>query len=162
MCALAELQKACARAAAWLPQVELRRRLVLLCTGQRARGPCSTHNNMHNNAASRDCNGIGERERTFRAQGLPCKACLPTRRFAGNAWLLRKARPQCARPACAAPIGLRAGVPEWSRVPVVRDEQPCWCGAEVPLAVSPQVFHRRRVHHRRMSARASLLTLEGH
>jgi hypothetical protein len=37
MCALAVLQKARARAAAWLPRVELRRRHVLLCTGQCAR-----------------------------------------------------------------------------------------------------------------------------
>jgi hypothetical protein len=61
---------------------------VALDWPMRARGPCSTHNNMHSNATSRDCNGIGDckRERTFGAQGVPCKACLPTRRFAGKAF----------------------------------------------------------------------------
>jgi hypothetical protein len=37
----------------------------------------------------------------------------------------RKARPcRCNRPAPSA-LGWRAGVPEWSRVAVVRDAEPC-------------------------------------
>ena len=84
---------------------------------------------MHSNAASRDCNGIGDckQEQTFRAQGLRCIACLPD---AGDLTrealrLGRKARPcRCNRPAPSA-LGWRAGVPEWSRVAVVRDAEPC-------------------------------------
>jgi hypothetical protein len=77
----------------------------------------------------------------------------------GKAWLLRKARPRCARPARAAP-GLRAGVPEWSRVTsatqsrasVERGAPRCFTSGLSPSTSSP----------RRISARASPLSLESH
>ncbi len=55
---------------AWLPRVELRRRLV------REEHAART---AIGNAASTGCIGSGDckREQTFRAIGLPCKACLP-------------------------------------------------------------------------------------
>ncbi len=100
--------------------------LVAMDWPMRARGPRSTRDNMHSNAASRDCNGIGDckQERTFVRKACPARHACPTRRFAGKARLLRKARPSvlgrhALRQACG------RGVPEWSRVPVVRDSQPC-------------------------------------
>ncbi len=90
-----QVHDVCARRAAegvcksaWLPRVGLRRRRVLLWTGQCAREDHAARTIIctamqHPEIAT--ALATASQEQTFRAQGVPCKACLPTRRFAGKA-----------------------------------------------------------------------------
>ena len=127
----------------------------------RARGPCSTHNNMHRNAASTDCNTAlataskNERSCARRAlQGLPsntkicgqgvvvtlgkatvCSPGLCCSRVAGG----------CARVVTSASSPRRTALLVWSG-----GAPRCSTSGLSPSTSSP----------RRISARASLLTLE--
>jgi hypothetical protein len=127
MCALAELQKARARAAAWLPRVELRRRLVSRWTGQCAREDRAARTTIctamqHPEIAT--ASATASKNERFVRKACPARPAFPTRRFAGEgrpvvAKLPWRARSSCTckRSAGVSPVTPAAHARRCGRVP---------------------------------------------